>query len=194
MDDHASPTPPAGPSGLDEIRTERLWLRRWRAEDRAPFAGLNADPEVMEFFPAPMSSAASDALADRIEAHFESHGFGLYAVQREGEFIGFTGLSTLPFSDDVEIGWRLARSAWGHGYATEAGLAVLAHAFTTFGLERVVSITSVRNVRSQRVMQRLGLRRDPADDFDHPSLPAGHPLRPHVLYAAAAAWWTPPGG
>ncbi len=194
MDGASMPTRNPGPGRVDEIRTDRLLLRRWRTEDRTPFAAMNADPDVMEFFPASMARAASDLLVDRIEDHFRSYGFGLYALEHRGEFLGFTGLSTLPFTGDVEIGWRLARRAWGHGYATEAGLAVLRHAFTTLSLDRIVAITSVLNLRSRSVMQRLGLRHDPADDFDHPSLPAGHHLRPHVLYAAEASWWRSPRG
>ncbi|WP_405393695.1 GNAT family N-acetyltransferase [Microbispora hainanensis] len=170
----------------DSIRTERLVLRRWREDDKEPFAALNADPVVMEHFPATLSREDSDALAERIEAGFDEHGFGLWAVEADGEFIGFTGLSvprfTAPFTPCVEIGWRLARSAWGRGYATEAARASLEDGFGRAGLTEVVSFTAVQNVRSQAVMGRLGMTHDPADDFDHPALPAGHPLRRHVLY------------
>jgi len=174
----------AGP----ELKTERLLLRRWRAVDSAPFAALNADPEVMEHFPAPLDRAASDALIDAVEVGFERHGFGLWAleVRESGELAGFTGLAVpafeAPFTPAVEVGWRLARRAWGQGYATEAGLAALAFGFEEIGLEEVVSFTAVGNMRSRAVMERLGMRRDPAEDFDHPSLPAGHPLERHVLY------------
>ncbi|NJP24694.1 GNAT family N-acetyltransferase [Microbispora sp. SCL1-1] len=168
------------------MRTERLVLRRWREDDKEPFAALNADPVVMEHFPATLSREDSDALAERIEAGFDEHGFGLWAVEADGEFIGFTGLSvprfTAPFTPCVEIGWRLARSAWGRGYATEAARASLEDGFGRAGLTEVVSFTAVQNVRSQAVMRRLGMTHDPADDFDHPALPAGHPLRRHVLY------------
>lgn len=161
-------------------------LRRWREDDKEPFAALNADPVVMEHFPATLSREDSDALAERIEAGFDEHGFGLWAVEADGEFIGFTGLSvprfTAPFTPCVEIGWRLARSAWGRGYATEAARASLEDGFGRAGLTEVVSFTAVQNVRSQAVMGRLGMTHDPADDFDHPALPAGHPLRRHVLY------------
>ncbi len=161
-------------------------LRRWREDDKEPFAALNADPVVMEHFPATLSREDSDALAERIEAGFDEHGFGLWAVEADGEFIGFTGLSvprfTAPFTPCVEIGWRLARSAWGRGYATEAARASLEDGFGRAGLTEVVSFTAVQNVRSQAVMRRLGMTHDPADDFDHPALPAGHPLRRHVLY------------
>lgn len=165
----------------NELRTERLVLRRWREDDRKPFAALNADPLVMEHFPAPLSNAESDALVDRIEAGFDQHGYGLWAVEREGEFLGFTGLQWthgLPFDDALEVGWRLARHAWGFGYATEAALAAV-----QVGLEHsdsVVSVTAVTNERSWRVMVRIGLQR--MKIFDHPRVPEGHPLRPHYLY------------
>ncbi|GAA0373047.1 GNAT family N-acetyltransferase [Microbispora corallina] len=172
--------------GTTTIATGRLLLRRWRAADRKPFAALNADPAVMEHFPAPLSREQSDALADRVEEGFEEHGFGLWAVEAGGEFIGFTGLSvprfTAHFTPCVEIGWRLARSAWGHGYATEAARAALADGFGRAGLTEVVSFTAVSNLRSQAVMRRLGMTHDPAEDFDHPALFDDSPLRRHVLY------------
>ena len=177
----------------DTIETERLLLRRWRDSDRDPFAAMNADPEVMEFFPSVMSREASDGLVDRIEAGFETDGYGLYAVDVGGAFAGFVGLAGLPFSEEVEIGWRLARPFWGRGFATEAATAVLEAAFTSFGITDVVSITSARNLRSQALMHRIGLTRDPADDFDHPNIPAGHVLRPHVMYRAEANTWQAPG-
>lgn len=175
-----------------QLQTPRLRLRRWRPGDRRPFADLNADPAVMEHFPAPLTREESDALADRIEQDFERHGFGLWAVElrESGEFVGFTGLAVPPFeahfTPAVEVGWRLARSAWGHGYATEAGRAALAFGFEGFGLEEIVSMTAVGNARSRAVMERLGMTRDPADDFDFPTLAVGDPLRPHVLYRLAA--------
>jgi ribosomal-protein-alanine N-acetyltransferase len=148
---------------------------------------MNADPEVMEFFPAPLSRAESDDLVDRIEAGFERDGFGLWALEpRGGGFIGFTGLARpefeAHFTPAVEVGWRLARHAWGHGYATEAARAALGFAFGPAALEEVVSFTSVGNARSRAVMERLGMTRDPAEDFDHPGIPIGDPLRRHVLY------------
>lgn len=182
-------------AGGAELRTERLLLRRWREEDRGPFAALNADPAVMELFPAPLSRAESDALLERIELGFERHGFGLWALEmRENRaFIGFTGLAVPPFeahfTPAVEVGWRLARSAWGNGYATEAGRAALACGFDRLGLEEIVSMTTVRNRRSRAVMERLGMTRDPADDFEFPSLPPGDPLRPHVLYRLRRDGW-----
>lgn len=173
--------------GRLELRTERLLLRRWRDEDREPFAALNADPAVMEHFPDPLVREESDALAARIEREFERHGFGLWALElRGGGFIGFAGLAVPPFeahfTPAVEVGWRLARSAWGNGYATEAGRAALAFGFERLGLAEIVSMTAVGNARSRAVMERLGMTRDPADDFEIPTLPPGDPLRAHVLY------------
>jgi RimJ/RimL family protein N-acetyltransferase len=177
--------------------TDRLLLRRWRDDDREPFARMNADPAVMEHFPAPLTREQSEEMIDRVEAHFEERGFGLWALEvtRTGEFIGFTGLATPRFEADflpaVEIGWRLARPAWGHGYATEAARRALRVAFSDAGLTEVVSFTTVGNLRSRAVMERIGLTRDPAGDFDHPLVPAGHPQRPHVLYRLAAEHWEP---
>lgn len=171
-----------------ELETARLSLRRWEREDREPFAVLNADPEVMEYFPATLSRAESDALADRIEADIERRGFGLWAVEvRDGAgFIGFVGLDVPSFEADftpaVEVGWRLARHAWGHGYATEAARAALAHGFGSLGLGEIVAMTAVGNRRSRAVMERLGMTCDGGDDFEHPGVPPGHRLRPHVLY------------
>lgn len=142
----------------------------------------------MEHFPAVLSRAQSDDLIEAIEAGFEVHGFGLWALEarESGEFIGFTGLAVpgfeAHFTPVVEVGWRLARSAWGKGYATEAGQAALAFGFGEVGLEEVVSFTVPANRRSRAVMERLGMSYDPRDDFDHPSLPAGHSQRAHVLY------------
>lgn len=164
------------------IRTERLLLRRWREQDRAPFAALNADPVVMEHFPAALTREESDALVERIEAGFAQHGFGLWVVEVDGATVGFTGLSVPGFDPGlVEVGWRLARSAWGHGYAAEAARAAIAHG-RGLGVGEVVSFTAVGNLRSRAVMERIGMTHDPADDFDHPALPEGHRLRRHVLY------------
>jgi ribosomal-protein-alanine N-acetyltransferase len=171
-----------------ELRTERLWLRRWVPDDLAPFAALNADPRVMEYFPAVLSRAESDALAAQIEAEFEEHGFGLWAVEipTAASFAGFIGLSvpriTTHFTPCVEIGWRLAPAYWGRGYAPEGARAVLEFAFDALGLDEVVSFTAVDNLRSRRIMEKIGMVHDPADDFDHPALPAGNRLRRHVLY------------
>lgn len=177
------------------LRTDRLLMRRWTGTDREPFAALNADPQVMEHFPAPLSRAESDALIDRIEARFDESGFGLWALEvaATGEFIGFAGLSVARFqahfTPAVEIGWRLARSAWGHGYATEAALRALGYAFDDAHIDEVVSFTSVLNVRSQAVMRRIGMSRDPSGDFEHPLVPEGHRLRHHVLYRITAVRW-----
>lgn len=175
----------------DELRTPRLLLRRWRGEDRAPFAALNADPEVMEHFPAPLTRAQSDALVDRIEDHFAEHGYGLWAVEADGAFIGFTGLSwatwEAAFTPALEVGWRLVRSAWGHGYASEAATAALARGFGD--VEEIVSFTALTNTRSQRVMERIGLQRD--REFDHPNVARGHRLERHVLYRARRGEWQP---
>jgi RimJ/RimL family protein N-acetyltransferase len=168
-----------------EIRTERLLLRRWTQPDRGPFAELNADPRVMEHFPSVLTRAASDAMVERIEAHFERHGFGLWAVEviDQAPFIGFVGLAVpafeAHFTPCVEVGWRLATQFWGRGYATEAARACVAFAFDQAGLLEIVSMTVPENIRSRRVMERLGMTHAPADDFDHPTLP-DH--RRHVLY------------
>ena len=162
--------------GYDELRTERLLLRRWRAADRAPFAALNADPVVMEHFPAPLTRQESDAMIDRIEAHFAEHGHGLWAVETQGRLVGFTGLAWqhgLPFSPALEVGWRLVADCWGLGYASEAARAALG-----VGLlhdPSIVSMTALTNWRSQQVMERLGMRRE--GEFDHP-----RSAERHVLY------------
>ncbi len=171
-----------------EIATDRLIMRRWKATDRAPFAALNADPVVMEHFPSTLSEAESDAMIDRIEAGFDAKGYGLFALERRdtGAFIGFTGLMLadfdVPFLPAVEVGWRLAAEAWGHGFATEAAGAALWFGFEQCKLDEIVSFTAVSNRPSQRVMQRIGMSRDRANDFDHPALAEGDPLRRHVLY------------
>ena len=182
-------SPTDGPT----LHTPRLVLRRWHVADRALFARLNADPQVMRHFLRPLDRAESDALVDRIEAAFETHGYGLWAVERleDEAFLGFTGLAvprfTAAFTPCVEVGWRYAREAWGHGYATEAARAALRFGFEEAGLPEIVSFTSVGHERSRRVMERLDMHRDPADDFDHPSFPVGHPLRRHVLYRLIVA-------
>ncbi|HKR85200.1 MAG TPA: GNAT family N-acetyltransferase, partial [Terriglobales bacterium] len=170
------------------IETQRLVLRCWRSSDLEPFAKINADPNVMEFFPAPLTSPQSDALVAKIERHFRRHGFGLYAVDLKdpGGFVGFIGLSVpafhAHFTPCVEIGWRLSSDTWGKGLATEGAEAVLKYSREVLRLKDVVSFTVPVNVRSRRVMEKIGMTRDPADDFDHPQLPPGHPLRRHVLY------------
>ena len=171
-----------------QLRTPRLLLRRWREDDRPAFAALNADREVMEHFARALDRDQSDTLVDRIEAHLTTHGFGLWALEIPGHaaFIGFVGLTRVPFeahfTPAIEIGWRLARPHWGQGYATEAARAAVAYGFGELRLEEIVSFTTPGNVRSRAVMDRLGMTSDPADEFDHPHVPAGHPLRRHVLY------------
>jgi RimJ/RimL family protein N-acetyltransferase len=178
-------------SGGPTLKTERLWLRRWRDHDREPFAALNADPRVMEYIPGLLDRAESDAFADRIDRAFDDQGFGLWAVEvrGEGEFVGFVGLARpafdAPFTPCVEVGWRLARKAWGRGYATEGARAALAFGFERLGLPEIVSFTVPANRRSRRVMEKLGMARDPSEDFDHPRLAEGHRLRRHVLYRIA---------
>lgn len=163
-------------------------MRRWRDEDLGPFAEMNADPEVVEYLPGALSRDESDEVVRRIEGGFEANGFGLWAleVREGGKFVGFAGLNVpgfeAHFTPAVEVGWRLARAAWGNGYATEAGRAALRFGFEQVGLSEIVSFTTAENHRSRAVMERLGMTHDPADDFDHPSLPEDHPLRPHVLY------------
>lgn len=175
-----------------ELHTERLVLRRWREADREPFAAINADPDVMELLLGPIGRARSDAFIDRIEAHFDSYGFGFWAVELVGgaPLIGLLGIAHVgfeaPFTPAVEIGWRLARDTWGCGYATEGAREALRFAFDRLGLPEVVAFTAESNVRSRAVMERLGMVHDPADDFDHPKVPAGHPLRRHVLYRIQA--------
>ncbi|MEP3113032.1 GNAT family N-acetyltransferase [Nisaea sp.] len=170
------------------IETERLILRRWKEADREPFAALNASAEVCEFLPKQLNREESDAFADRIEGHFAEHGFGPYAVERKdsGDFIGYTGLSVprfdAPFMPAVEIGWRLDHAHWGLGFATEAACGALAYGFGSLGLEEIVSFTVPINIRSRGVMEKIGLHHDRADDFDHPLLEPGDPLRRHVLY------------
>ena len=172
------------------ITTPRLHLRQWRDEDLPAFAAMNADPIVMEFFPKRLERGESDALASRIREGFARRGFGLWAVEVSGvaDFVGFVGLAVPSFETHftpcVEIGWRLAREHWGRGYATEAARAALAFGFRELGLDEIVSFTAAINVRSRRVMERIGMTHTPSDDFDHPALPEGHPLRLHVLYRA----------
>ena len=175
-------------SAARELHTERLLLRRWRAADLEPFAAMNADPEVMEHFPATLTLEQSRTSIERIEACFEANGYGFWAVELLGEvpFIGFLGLSPvdrdMPFAPAVEIGWRLTREHWGHGYATEGASAVTRFAFQDLRLAEILAFTATGNLRSRRVMERLGMTRDAAEDFSHPSLAPDHPLAAHVLY------------
>jgi RimJ/RimL family protein N-acetyltransferase len=176
------------------IVTERLLLRRWRAEDSERFAAINADPRVMELLPDTLSRAESDDYIEAIEESFERRGYGLWALElrASGELIGLTGLNRVAFNASftpaVEVGWRLAHSAWGHGYASEAGRAALRFGFERARLGEIVSMTSKLNVRSQAVMERIGMSRVPADDFVHP-LARRTQLREHVLYRLTAEHW-----
>lgn len=174
----------AGP----ELRTARLLLRRWREDDLDAFSALNSDPVVMEHFPATLSREQTGEMIDRLEAGFELNGYGFWAVEvnATGSLAGLVGLSpvseSMPFAPAVEVGWRLGREHWGQGIAREAAGASLDHGFGSLGLDQIVALTAVGNLRSRRLMERLGMRYDEGADFDHPDLQAGHPLAPHVLY------------
>ena len=170
-----------------ELRTRRLLLRRWREADRPAFRALNADPLVMATIGPPMTAAESDAFMNRIEQHLAEHGFGLWCVELDGESIGFTGLAVPWFRDGVEVGWRIRSAHWGNGYAPEAAAECLRYAFEELALDEVISFTAVINDRSRRVMDKLGLVRDPDADFEHPGVPEGSALRPHVLYRIGRA-------
>ena len=181
------------------LSTPRLILRPWRDADRVPFAALNADPTVMAFFPSTISRAASDASIDAWLQQFSDRGWSNWAVELKatGEFIGFVGLSVpvrvLPFTPCVEVGWRLMRQAWGHGYATEAAREALRFGFDTLGLAEIVSFTSVMNTRSRAVMERIGMG-NAHEDFEHPAVPEGSPLRLHCLYRLSRQRWSENGG
>jgi RimJ/RimL family protein N-acetyltransferase len=175
------------------LATPRLILRPWRESDREPFAALNADPRVMQHFPAMLTRPESDALIDRCMRHHADHGFTYFAIdlRATSTFIGFVGIAhpsiEAHFTPCVEIGWRIAHAYWNQGYATEAARECLRFAFDTLRLDEVVAYTVPANLPSRRVMEKLGMSRDPADDFDHPRLPESHPLRRHVLYRVRPA-------
>jgi RimJ/RimL family protein N-acetyltransferase len=183
------------PYNFSVLTTARLRLRPWRAEDLEPYASLNADPRVREFFPSVQTYQESADSMEYIRDHFQRRGFGLWAVEVIGgpTFIGFIGLSVpsfdAPFTPCVELGYRLAFEYWGHGYATEGSRAAIAFGFATVGLSEIVAMTAVGNERSRRVMERLGMTRNPADDFEHPNIVDGHPLRRHVLYRLTVREW-----
>ncbi|MGI8840224.1 MAG: GNAT family N-acetyltransferase [Caulobacteraceae bacterium] len=172
------------------IETERLILRRWRDADRDPNGAMSADPEVMYWLGGTRTRARSDAEVDRYDAQLARLGYGFFALERkaDGAFLGFAALRSIdhpqPVPQGVEVGWRLARHAWGFGYASEAGRALLACGFEHLGLEEILSFTASTNLRSQAVMRRIGLAPRPDLDFDHPALAEGHPLRLHVVFAA----------
>ena len=181
------------------LKTDRLILRPWRDEDVAPFVALNADPVVMEHFPATQTRAETEAMAERIRQEIAKHGFGWFAAEVPGvaPFIGFIGLWAptfdAPFASVqdpiVEVGWRLAREYWGRGYATEGARECLRFGFEDLGLKEIVSFTATTNLPSQKVMQRLGMTHDPAEDFDHPKVARGHRLERHVLYRMRRENW-----
>jgi 3-dehydroquinate dehydratase/shikimate dehydrogenase len=173
---------------MESIKTKRLLLRPWKESDLLPFRTLNADERVMEFFPKTLTADESDAIAIRMQDLIEKNGYGFFAVSLldTEEFIGFIGLNEVsfqaPFTPAVEIGWRLDFKHWGKGYATEGALAVLEFGFKTLDLDEIVSFTTMNNIRSQRVMEKIGMHHDVSDDFNHPKLPFDHPLSSHVLY------------
>jgi RimJ/RimL family protein N-acetyltransferase len=173
------------------LRGDRVVLRGWEARDVEPFAAMNADPVVMEHFTSPLARGDSDAMMERLQHGLEGRGWGAWCLDIGGTCAGFVGLTPVsfeaPFTPCVEIGWRVAAAYWGKGYATEAARLALAVGFNTVGLEEVVSFTAVANRRSRRVMERLGMRRSESEDFEHPRVPQGHPLRLHVLYRLAGS-------
>ncbi len=174
------------------IKTSRLILRPWRPSDLEPWIAMNADPEVMRHFPALQTAEESEAMMARNQDYIDREGFGLWAVERreDGAFLGFTGLMRLkdanPLFPGVEAGWRLARHAWGQGYASEAAAAALQDGFGRLGLERIVAFTATTNLPSQAVMRRIGMTRREELDFDHPALPKGHVLERHLVWEARA--------
>lgn len=177
-----------------ELTTPRLKLRQWRKQDRTVFARMNADTEVMRFYPAVLSTQESNTLADKIENLIADQGWGFWALEEisSNRFIGFTGLhhpdESLPCAPCTEIGWRLAKEYWGHGYATEAAAAAMSVAFEHLDCNEVYSFASLPNLKSQAVMQRLGMR-DTGQNFEHPKIPEGHSLREHVLYCLSKDDW-----
>jgi len=180
------------------LRGSRVVLRGWEARDAKPFADLNADPVAMEFFPAPLSRTESDAMVERAQAALESRGWGFWCLEIDGACAGFVGLSQPTFEAHfmpcVEVGWRLSTRHWGMGYATEAARLVVDFGFRRLRLPEIVSFTTVANWRSRRVMERLGMRHDPIDDFEHPRIAPGHALRMHVLYRLLATDYDRAGG
>jgi RimJ/RimL family protein N-acetyltransferase len=177
-----------------EFETPRLRLRQWHRSDREPFAAMNADARVMRYFTVPLPREASDAMVDRCQRLIEQRGWGLWAIERKDSraFIGFVGLHIpvpdVPCSPCVEVGWRLAFEQWGQGFATEGATEALRFGFETLALTEIVSFTSVRNLPSIAVMQRLGMERDP-DTFEHPSVPAGSDLSEQCLYRLSSQRW-----
>ena len=179
---------------MNTIETERLYLRQWRASDFAPFAEMNANPEVMEYFPKLLTTSMSNTIAKKCQSLIDDNGWGFWAVSLKDTdaFIGMVGLNNahadMPFSPAVEIGWRLHNDYWGLGYATEAAQAALRYAFEVLELSEVVAFTAVINKRSQKLMQRLGMI-NTQENFYHPMLDAKHPLAKHVLYKITRQQW-----
>ena len=179
---------------LLEPETARLKLRQWRDSDRQPFAEMNADPRVMEYFSGMLDRAQSDALADRIQSLIKERGWGFWALERKSDemFLGFIGIhspsSKLPCSPCIEIGWRLAYPYWGRGYATEAGRMALQTGFKQLGFDQIVSFTALRNHRSRALMQRLGMV-DTGENFMHPDVPEDSGLKEHCLYRMSREDW-----
>ncbi|MBX9770450.1 MAG: GNAT family N-acetyltransferase [Candidatus Obscuribacterales bacterium] len=178
-----------------QLETERLFLRHWQESDVEPFCAITSDPEVRRYYPNVLSASETKTLVVRIKAHFEKENFGLWSVELKstGEFIGYTGLQKptieAHFMPCVEIGWTIAKKHWGNGYAPEAAAKALEDGFTRIGLDEIVSFTTVSNDKSIRVMEKLGMTRNPKDDYSHPLLPQGHPLKPHVLFRLSKSEW-----
>lgn len=176
------------------VQTDRLVLRQWRAEDRPLFAAMNSDPQVMEYFPSTLSSLQSNALIDRFTTDIDESGWGFWAAERAdtGEFIGFIGINYsadgLPFGPCVDIGWRLARSHWGFGFATEGAKAAMDYAFWQANLNRLISMTPINNTPSERVMKKLGMVKQ-KNNFMHPQVADGHALQEHLLYSITSKQW-----
>lgn len=180
---------------IHEIKTKRLLLRQWKESDLDPFAQLNADPCVMEFFPSVKTFEESSKEYEAILEHFKKHGYGWWAVSaiNHSDFIGFIGLRYIDFpaafTPAIEIAWRLSHKYWGKGYATEGANASLQYGFEILNFPEIISFTSIINIRSQAVMKRIGMHHDPKDDFDHPKLPKEDRLSRHVLYRLKASNW-----
>jgi len=172
-----------------DLSTRRLVLRAWCDADRSAFHALNSDPTVMATIGPVMTRAESDAFMNRIMQHFTEHGYGAWCVEYDGECIGYTGFMVPWFRDGIEIGWRIRSEHWGNGFAPEAALECLRHGFGDLGFDEVLSFTAVTNAKSQRVMHKIGMTYDAGDDFDHPGVPDGNPLRPHVLYRIDRTSW-----
>jgi RimJ/RimL family protein N-acetyltransferase len=171
------------------LSTDRLRLRGWRDDDRVAFHAMNSDPDVMATIGPVMNRAQSDAFMNRIIHHFADLGYGVWCVEFEGQPVGYTGFMVPWFREGVEIGWRIRSEYWGRGIAPEAAGECLRHGFEALGFDEIISFTAVTNVKSRRVMDKIGLHRDPQGDFDHPSVPEGSPLRPHVLYRLTRQEW-----